>query len=140
MSSPTTSLEIPALRDAFVRPLYLRLLHGNFARLSEADGEGFRRAAASAASSISDKQIRRLLTEREWRGRLCAAWFIGLSNRVSFIRLIAEMLLASEMGYAGQGYCAALGLIGGDESARFLRSYLEAYLPLRGRIYDQDWG
>jgi hypothetical protein len=45
MSSPTTSLEIPALRDAFVRPLYLRLLHGNFTHLSEADGEGFRRAA-----------------------------------------------------------------------------------------------
>ena len=49
------------------------------------------------------------------------------------------MLLASEMGYAGQGYCAALGVIGGDESARFLRSYLETYVPLRGRIYDQDW-
>jgi hypothetical protein len=139
MSSPTASLEIHVLRDAFVRPLYLRLLHGNFTHLSEADGEGFRRAAASAASAISDEQIRRLLTERDWRPRLCAAWFTGLSNRTSFIRLIAEMLLASEFCYAGQGYCAALGLIGGDESARVLRSYLETYLPLNGRIYDQDW-
>jgi hypothetical protein len=140
MSAPTTtSLDIPALRDAFVRPLYLRLLHGNFTHLSEADGDGFRRAAAKAASAISDEQIRRLLTEREWRGRLCAAWFIGLRHRASFIRLIAEMLLASEFCYAGQGYCAALGLIGSDESAGFLRSYLETYLPLRGRIYDQDW-
>jgi hypothetical protein len=139
MSSPTTSLEIPVLRDAFVRPFYLRLLHGNCTRLSETDGDIFRRAAASAANAISDEQIRRLLTEREWRGRLCAAWFIGLSKRASFIHLIAAMLLASELVYAAQGYCAALGLIGGDESARVLCSYLETYLPLNGRIYNQDW-
>ena len=139
MSSATTSLEIQALREAFVYPFCLRLLHGNFTTLNEADGEVFRRLVADATCAISDEQIKRLLTEREWRGRLCAAWFIGLSHRASFLPVIGEMYLASEVVYAGQGYCAALGLIGGVESAHVLRSYLDTYLPLQGRVYNQDW-
>jgi hypothetical protein len=79
------------------------------------------------------------LDEREWRGRLCAAWFIGLSKRASFVPSIGQLLLASETVYAGQGYCIALGLIGGQECARLLHAYLKVYLPLNGRVYDQNW-
>lgn len=127
------------LRDRFVRPFYLQLLRGNFTRGTEAEGHDFRQAIAASATIVSDDQILRLLTEREWRGRLSAAWFVGLSGRTSFVPSIGKLLLASEMVYAGQGYCAALGLIGGEESRRILRDYLRTYLPLNGRIYDQDW-
>jgi hypothetical protein len=121
-----------------VRPFYLKLLHGNFVRPSEADS-GFGQAIANAASVISDQQIEQLLIDREWRGRLCAAWFIGLNKRTNFIRSIGELLLASELTYAGEGYCVALGLIANEECAQLLHSYLKIYLPLKTRVYNQDW-
>jgi hypothetical protein len=139
MKPPTNALEISALRDTFVRRYYLRLLHGNFTLPRESDGSSFRQEITAAARTISDEQIERLLSEREWRGRLCAAWFIGLGKRAGYVPSIGKLLLASEMVYAGQGYCMALGLIGSEECARLLHSYLDVYLPLNGRVYDQDW-
>ena len=127
------------MRDAFVAPFYLRFLHGNFTRANEVEGAAFRQAVATAASEISDDQITCLLTEREWRGRLCAGWFVGLSGRFEFIPRISELLLASEMVYAGQGYCLALAVIGNEECANCLRAYLDKYLPLNDKIYNQDW-
>ncbi len=68
-----------------------------------------------------------------------AAWFVGLTARTNFVDQIAELLLASEMTYSGQGYCVALGLIGGQACQGYLHKYLEKYLPFRGRFYDQTW-
>jgi hypothetical protein len=127
------------LRDKFVRPFYLQLLGGNFTRANEPEASGFRHAVAASAGLISDDQIATLLTEREWRGRLAAAWFVGLTQRANFVPTVGKLLLASELVYAGQGYCVALGLIGGEECRCILRDYLNAYLPLNGRVYDQAW-
>ena len=135
---PPIDPEIRALRETFVRPFSLRLLHGNFVHAERADGDHFRQELASAARTISGDQIARLLTEGGW-DRLCAAWFTGLSKRANLIPSIGNLLLASEAVYAGQGYCAALGLVGSEECAHLLHSYLETYLPLNGRVYDQDW-
>jgi hypothetical protein len=72
-------------------------------------------------------------------GGLCAGWFVGLSRRVGFVPLLSELLLASEVVYAGQGYCLALAVIGKDECVYSLRAYLDKYLPLNGKVYNQDW-
>jgi hypothetical protein len=128
-----------AIRDAFVRPFYLRLPGLNITLLPATEVADFREALLRAARSISDDSIEGLLAEREWRGRLTAAWFVGLTNNSSFVRRIGELLIASEVVYAGTGYCLALGLIGGQEAADYLRSYLDTYLPLNGRVYNQDW-
>jgi Family of unknown function (DUF6000) len=138
MTPPTDSFD-RALRDTFVRPFYLQLLRANFTRANEAEAGSFRKAILTAASTISNEQITRLLIEREWRGRLSAAWFVGLKNRGNFIPSIRKLLLASEMVYAGQGYCVALGIVGGEECRGILRDYLRSYLPLNGRVYNQDW-
>lgn len=127
------------LRVEFVRPVYLKLLHGNFTRLDDIEGSGFRKAVTDAARTITDQQIIRLLDEREWRGRLSAGWFVGLTGRTQFIQTIGRLLLASELVYAGEGYCVALGLIGNDECNSLLSAYLNEYLPLKGRAYNQDW-
>jgi hypothetical protein len=144
MSDEHTSLtlqlhETRALREKFVSPIYLRLLHANFAR-NEIEGSNDARARiAEAARTISDEEILKLLRTPEWRGRLVAGWCIGLSGRTHFVDEIAELLLASELGYSGQGYCVALGLIGDEKSRMYLRDYLRKYLPLNGRWYDQLW-
>jgi hypothetical protein len=126
------------LRETFIRPYYLSLLGANFIRAC-ADDSSFSLRVADAARAISDPEIESLLQIREWRGRLTVGWYIGLTRRSRFVDRIAELLLASEMVYAGMGYCVALGLIGGETCASQLRAYLERYLPLRGRFYDQGW-
>ena len=126
-----------ALRDAFVYPFYLSLLHGNF--IGGRYGAEHSRRIADAARTISDEQIGRLLSQREWRGRLVAGWFTGLTKRSHFVRDIVDLLIASEMVYAGEGYCIALALIGDAACAEGLRAYLAKYLPLNGRVYNQDW-
>ena len=125
------------LRETFVKPFYLKL-GGNFISSLGGDDE-LRRRLVEAARTISDQDLARLLKMREWRGRLMAAWFVGLSRRDSFVEQIAELLLSSDMVYAGQGYCFALGIIGGHSCKLHLRAYLEKYLPFEGRFYDQSW-
>ena len=139
--------ETRAIREEFVQPIYLSLLHANFARRSVAAPFGkpeselatIRTKIVFAARTVSDEQLKRLLSIREWRGRLVVGWLVGLSKRVAFVDEIADILLASETVYAGQGYCVALGLIGDDKCRKHLRAYLSKYLPLRGRFYDQQW-
>ncbi|WP_396781510.1 DUF6000 family protein [Microbispora sp. H10830] len=60
---------------------------------------------------MSDEDLCELL-RRDWRPRLTAAWLIGLDRRVRFRQAIGELLLSSEVCYAGQGYCFALANFG----------------------------
>jgi hypothetical protein len=139
MSTPVTPPLNEVLRASFVRPFYLSLLHGNFTDGTVPKNKDLPSQLAGAAKAISDEEIDCLLAEREWRGRLTAAWLAGLSRRSKFVAPIVGLLMASELVYAGQGYCVALGLIGNDECVGGLRSYLRKYLPLNGRFYDQHW-
>jgi len=104
-----------------VNPFYLSLLNGNFVE----EDANIATRAAEAARAASDLEIERLLAKPDWRGRLCAAWFIGLSRRAHFVPRIGD-LLARDTTYAGQGYCAALGLIGTQECVGHLNFYLES--------------
>ena len=49
------------------------------------------------------------------------------------------MLLASELTYAGQGYCVALARFATAADAELLAAYLDTYLPQLDKRYDQDW-
>jgi hypothetical protein len=127
------------IRERFVRPFYLALLHGNLRRPDLNIAVDFPARIGEAAKGIADAELATLLEEGEWRGRLAAAWFIGITRRRGFVDAIGRLLLASELTYAGQGYCVALGLIAEPSCEEYLRSYLRLYLPPRGRFYDQTW-
>lgn len=123
----------------YVRPFYLSLLHANFASRKFDYDNAHSRRIAHAANTISNGQLNRLLKVWNWRARLSAAWFVALSQRSSFVEKMATLLLESEFVFAGQGYCVALGLIGGESCQNCLREYLNKYLPFRGRYFDQSW-
>ena len=131
--------ELRRLREEFVHPFYMSLLHGNLTGHNAGHSAEFCARIGDAARAVSDAQLFRLLREPEWRGRLTAAWFVGLTRRSSFIEEIGKLLLESKLVYAGQGYCVALGLIGGQACRSHLGDYLKEYLPLNGRFYDQTW-
>jgi len=78
-----------------------------------------------------------VLFDGGWRERITAAWLIGMDRRTTFRPPIAELLLASEVVFAGQGYCFALARFGAYEDAAILISYLDHYLAELDRCYDQ---
>ena len=106
----------------------MRLLNGNFLALGQAKRRRFLRKLGRSARQVSDRELA-ILLESGWRERLTASWLIGLDRREQFRDRIGELLLASEMGYAGQGYCLALARFATPDDASLLASYLDTYLP-----------
>jgi hypothetical protein len=121
---------------------YLDLLHGNFLDLSPGERIEFLRALGRDARQVTDAELECMLAPGEfagWRERLTAAWLIGLDRRTRFREVLADLLLESDLVYAGQGYGFALSRFGQLEDADILAAYLERYLPQRDCHYDQDW-
>ncbi|MFI0721948.1 DUF6000 family protein [Streptomyces sp. NPDC021224] len=117
---------------------YLKLLGGQFARHDVPDKATFLRALVEDAHQITDHELGVLL-DCEWRSRITAAWLIGISRRDQFRERLGTMLLASELVYAGQGYCFALARLGTEQDAEILTAYLDHYLPRDDCQYDQPW-
>ncbi|MFF4412865.1 DUF6000 family protein [Streptosporangium sp. NPDC001559] len=121
---------------------YLDLLHGNFVNLAGWERTRFLRSLGHDAQQVTDADLERMLQRGEfsgWRERLAAAWLIGLDRRTRFREVLADLLLESDLVYAGQGYSFAITRFGQPEDADILIAYLERYLPQRDCHYDQDW-
>lgn len=139
-------LELMAAIDRFVladdgegdTKRYLRLLHGNFVTLPKNERTAFMAALSEAARSVTDRELGVLL-DSEWRSRITAAWLIALGRRVEFRQRLRELLLDSEVVFAGQGYCVALARFGEPQDAEVLVEYLRRYLPRVDCYYDQHW-
>ncbi|MBE1492741.1 DUF6000 family protein [Plantactinospora soyae] len=119
---------------------YLELLHGNFTALPDERRGPFLRSMRDDARQVSDAELEFMLQPGrmvDWRTRLTAAWLIGFDRRTRFRAMLGGLLLASELVYAGQGYCFALSRFGQPEDATILAAYLDRYLPQTDRHYNQ---
>ncbi|GLW89733.1 DUF6000 family protein [Actinokineospora globicatena] len=113
------------------------LLHANVVLRGEEMAAQHGPGLARDAATISDGDLDLLLNDT-WRERLTAAWLIGMDRRVRHRPRIGELLLASEVVHAGQGYCFALARFGEQQDSLLLAAYLTKYLAL-DRYYDQTW-
>jgi hypothetical protein len=52
---------------------------------------------------------------------------------------LGELLLASELTYACQGFAFALARLGGSTASMHLCAYLDTWLPQLDKRYDQCW-
>lgn len=130
-----------AVVDRYVTPgrRYLKLLHGNVLHMTNhTERVGFEHALAADARQITDDDLKQLLAY-EWRAQLTAAWLAGFARRHSHRDRIGELLLASQLCYAGQGFCFALARFGTRQDAQLLVDYLDRYLPRLDLFYDQPW-
>ena len=129
--------ELGALVHRYVTPdrRYLTL-GGNLLRLAEPERGQFMQNLASAAISIAPGALS-ILLEGGWRERKTAAWLIAIAGRTEFRERLGELLLASEVVYAGRGYCVALAHFQTQDDARLLIEYLDKYLPRLDLRYDQ---
>ncbi|MFF6786294.1 DUF6000 family protein [Streptomyces sp. NPDC012510] len=115
---------------------YGELGNGRFLRFEGATRRRFLHPMLADAASITDADLNSLLSYG-WRPRLTAAWLIGVSRRTSYRERIGELLLDSEVAFAGGGYCFALARFGAHEDAAILTAYLHRYLPRTDLRYDQ---
>lgn len=113
-----------------------RLLAGPFRRLGPAERAEFGRALVEDAAKITPSELA-ILLDGGWRARRTAAWLIAVGRRTEFRDPLGRLLLASEMPYAGQGYCVALTCFGTEADADLLAAYLDRYLPRPDLHYDQ---
>jgi hypothetical protein len=134
--------QVMALARRYVSPgvgnvrRYLKLLHGNFLALPTPAFLWFAQSLAKDARNITDDDLR-ILLDSEWRARLTAAWLIGMDRRTQFREQLGELLLESELVYAGQGYCFALARFGDERDADILAAYLDRWLPETSCLYNQ---
>lgn len=106
--------------------------------LTDTERAEFGLALGRDARQVTDRELSTLL-DSDWRSRITAAWLIGLDRRTQFRARLGELLLDSELVYAGQGYCLALARFGTAADAAILSSYLGKYLPKTDCFYDQHW-
>lgn len=127
ISVRTDAQPLPAeIRERWVRPLYFGLHKPGVdaflsANLSEAD----------------DPLVDQLLGQFDWRPRTVGALLAALLNRSSFTNFIGDLLLRSDVCYAGHAYCIALASFQSPEAIAFLKRYLDYYLTRPDLWFDQ---
>lgn len=127
-----------SLHDRVVQPLYLLLLHGNLLDLTGAERDAFALGFRTAVDGVTDDELTRLL-RTPWRGALTGAYLIGALKAHSLEEQIGEALLESRTCFVGQGYCYALARLGSPRATAYLVTYLERFLPVGQREFDQCW-
>ncbi|MFJ9588691.1 DUF6000 family protein [Streptomyces acidicola] len=129
--------ELPRLVRRYVRPgqRYLKL-GGSILGMTGRERAKFARKLGKAANKITFRELG-ILLEGGWRERQTAAWFIAVTRRTEFRGRLGELLLASEVCFAGQAYCVALASFGTPADADLLATYLDRYLRCPDLDYDQ---
>jgi len=127
-----TSADLRLARSQFVHPFYLGL--------ETVPNDSVKLAAFhEACASLDTTTAAALLSEKEWRGRMTVSWMIGVNGWKQFVAQMVEQLTASEMAYAGRGYCVGLSLIASEQAQVGLAAYLDEWLPEHNCLYDQHW-
>ncbi|MFB4262549.1 DUF6000 family protein [Nonomuraea sp. GTA35] len=111
-------------------------------RLPNEERTDFLHALGRDAHQVTDADLDYMLQPdglASWRERLTTAWLIGIGGRTQFRSVLADLLLESELTYAGQGYALAITRFGEPADADILTAYLDRYLPQPDCHYDQDW-
>ncbi|MFD8788287.1 DUF6000 family protein [Kitasatospora sp. NPDC059599] len=129
--------ELQALVHRYVTPdrRYLKL-GGSLGRMTWPERTKFARALGEAAADITPRELT-ILLEGGWRERKTAAWLIAVARRTEFRERLGELLLASEVCFAGSAYSVALATFGTSADADLLAAYLDRYLRRPDLYYDQ---
>jgi len=121
----------------WVAPYYLKLMNGNFLRLSSDEQQAFIHDVRQVLEEIDSATLGNMLSSSNWRPRLTAGWFIGFQKRQEFAGTVSEHLLKFP-NYGGM-YCVALARIGDANAADGLEAYLDEYLkPDHARNWDAE--
>jgi hypothetical protein len=99
----------------------------------------FVNSTRAALDEVRDQELLQMYHCGNWREAITASWLCGIGRFEKYLSQIETLLIPSRTCYAGQLHCFALARFDTPESLRVLQSYLDTYLPIGDRQYDQAW-
>lgn len=135
-NGPFSDLEIPISENElsqeflqkWVSPFYMTAINDDF----------FKENFEKVSQELSEDIVLQLLSDFNWRTRIVGAYFCSIMNYISFEKIIGNLLLRSDVCYAGAGYCYALASFNTEGSRRYLLKYLDYYLKKKKLWFDQS--
>ena len=135
--SPFAAIEVPELtepltrefREKWVVPFYRASLFGG--------ADDFADALYPVADEITPTLLTSLLSDFNWRPRISAAYFAAILIESSVEDHIGNLLLRSDVCFAGNGYCLALARFNTPKSVEYLSRYLTYYLSKPNLHFNQ---
>ena len=132
--SPFTHLQVPAISDLpqrdflerWVTPLYMSFFN------SSSDS-----AVEALWPEMNHGIAYELLSYFNWRPRVVGGYVVALKQLHELTDLVGDLLLRSDVSFAGQSYCLALAQLNTPKSRQFLHEYLEYYLTRSDLWFDQ---
>ncbi len=111
----------------WVSPFYMTGLNDDF----------FKEKLLEVSHDLSEDIVFQLLSDFNWRTRIVGAYFTAIMKYDAFEHTIGNLLLRSDVCYAGAGYCFALASFNSDTSRKYLLEYLDYYLKKKNLWFDQ---
>ncbi|QEE48658.1 hypothetical protein FUA48_03455 [Flavobacterium alkalisoli] len=128
---PKNKRELPQeFINKWVAPCYMDLL-------SREHNQGLIIRLTERKNEITSDVIDNCLGDFNWRSRQTGAYFAAVTNRNEYVKSIGNLLLKSEVCYAGKVYCLVLAYFNTKESVTFLNTYLKFYLKQPDLWFDQ---
>ena len=106
--------------------------------LGRKDTDEFRINYLEIKDSVDIELVSKLLGDFNWRPRSVGAYFAALGNMSQLEENIGNLLLRSDVCYAGHDYCLALASFSSPEAIHYLNRYLEYYLEQQDLWFDQS--
>ncbi|MFN9954563.1 MAG: DUF6000 family protein, partial [bacterium] len=117
-------------RDRFVIPYYMEI------PIKQSDKKGIVKFG-QVKDDFTKDIVKKLLGDFNWRTRLTGAYFAAINDFREFEENIGQLLLKSEVYYAGAIYALTLGIFNTKSGQGFLEKYLDYYLTKFDLFFDQ---
>ena len=106
--------------------------------LGSKDTDEFRKNYLVVSDSIDVVLVSKLLGDLNWRPRSVGAYFAAIGSMSELEENMGNLLLRSDVCYAGHDYCIALTSFSSPEAINYLNEYLEYYLEQHDLWFDQS--
>jgi hypothetical protein len=116
--------------DRFLIPYYMDI------PIRQSDKKGIEKFGKIKDDFTKDV-VKKLLGDFNWRTRQTGAYFAAINDFREFEENIGQLLLKSEVCYAGTIYALALGTFNTKSGQAFLTKYLDYYLTTFDLFFDQ---
>jgi hypothetical protein len=117
-------------RDQFVIPYYMDI------PIKLADKKGIEQFG-QVKDDFTRDVVKKLLGDFNWRTRQTGAYFAAINDFREFEENIGQLLLESEVYYAGKIYALTLAKFNTKSGLAFLTKYLDHYLANLDLFFDQ---
>jgi len=132
--SPFDDLEIPIRDDSISQEELMKWVYpnpGGITKLNESND------FIELCRNVTPEIVLSLLGEFNWRHRITAACYVAVLELREFEAAIGNLLLKSEVCFAGRGYVVALASLNSEHSVSFISRYLDYYLIQKDKWFDQ---